>query len=150
MSLSSVNDYDIGFELRPDYLLVRVTLTKNDYNTARQYWTKVLREVHRRRCSRVIVDISAPIVLAPEDAHSLMSDFSKLFYPGIKVAIVNKNVVRAVRAAVESTATIRGRSVMVFDDISSAEAWLEEENLNFAPAALKSEVQDLTSRDTMH
>jgi hypothetical protein len=149
MSDPSVNDYKITFEMCPDYLYVRVTLTRNEYNIARQYWTDVLRMIHKQRSTSAIVEISAKAALPPVDAHALMADFSRFLYPGVKVAIVNRHVIPNVRAAVQSAATIRDRSIKVFDDLSTAKEWLGEPSYNFAPAALKSDVHDLTNRDTL-
>lgn len=145
MPLSSINNYEITFELRPDYLLVRVELPSNVYNTARQYLTDVIRMIHKRRYKKALINISATTALPHEDAKSLMSDFLKMIYPGIHIAIVNKHVDQEVRSSVETDAAHHGHSIKVLDDIPSAEAWLREKQPgNIPPAVVDGFVQDLT------
>jgi hypothetical protein len=149
MPLTSVNDYQIDYEIRPEYLLVRVLLHTNNYNIARQYWTDLVRLAHERRYQRAIVEISAPNPLPPKDSLSLMSDFSKRIAPDVKVAVVNTHVAEMVRSAVSSSAMIHGRSLKVFDSIESAEAWLKEDDAFGAEpsARIHNQAPDLSFQD---
>ena len=140
------SDYKIAFEVRPDYLFVRVELPVNQYNTARQYWTEAVRMIHKRRYTRAAIEISASTALPAAEAKLLMDDFLKIIYPGIRIAIVNPHVSDEVRSSVEAAAKKRGRSMKIVDNLTLAEAWLLEDQLNFAPAALDSFVQDLTNQ----
>jgi len=124
MPLGRINEYEINYELRPNYLLVTVRLARNEYNIANQYWSDVVRLAHKGKYTRVIVDISAPFALPAKDARSLMMEFARRIAPDIKVAIVNSLVIDSVRSAVESSASIDGRSIKIFDTLHAAEAWL--------------------------
>jgi hypothetical protein len=156
MPLSSVNDYKISYEMRPEYLLVRVDLHTNNYNIARQYWTDLERHLHGRRYKAAVVEINAETALPPREGLALMIDFSKRIFPDVRVAIVNRHVAETVRSAVETSAMVEGRSFKVFDSLQGAEEWLREgdDTGTEVPAAIHSEgldlsYQDLTNRETM-
>lgn len=117
--------YHIFFEHRPSYLYVRVQSGSTDYAMAKRYWAEILRVLHQRNYTKVLVDKDIGEPLAPADTVILLSELAHSGCRGVKFAVFDRRYDCERCSFEEMVAINRGLKIRVCHTIEEACAHLE-------------------------
>ncbi len=120
-----IQEYELTFDERPEYLHARIRSATMDQPTAREYLSKVANKVHQVKASKLMLERDVPVMLKDVDLFHTTQFFLNLIGGGIRVAFVNPyiQILEDMDFAI-TIGTNRGANYRLFDGVIEAEAWL--------------------------
>jgi len=120
--------YQVEFEMRDTYLYAHLT-GKDSFAASLSYWNEIKDKVEDCRAKKLLVHEDLEGEVTEVEMYDLMVDLLHNGFPDVKVAFSDENPAdSALNHLGKMVAENRGANVRIFEDLSRAQYWIEQDD----------------------
>src|ERR1035437_4443738 len=117
--------YQLSFEHRPHYLYAHLSCEEISFEIAKEYWVEILKMLHRRKYTRLLVEKDIPNSLRAHEVFTLITELAHSGCTRVRFAIFDHHYDVQRNGFEQLVATTRGLQVKITDNFADAEKWLD-------------------------